>query len=196
MQEPRATAVSLKHVTIDDTFWSRYIQLVREVVLSYQWDALNDRVPDAEPSHAVKNFKIAAGEEEGEFYGKVFQDSDLAKWLETVAYSLIIEPDPELERTADEMIALIAKAQQPDGYLNTYFTIKAPERRWTNLQEEHELYTAGHFIEAAVAYYQATGKRKLLVRSRKKSRAIRDMRKSSWRWSNSTMLPERSAICA
>ncbi len=161
-QQPEVTAVPLKNVTIDDAFWSRYIRLVREVVLPYQWDVLNDRVPDAEPSHAVRNFKIAAGDEAGEFYGKVFQDTDIAKWLETVAYSLVISPDPELEHTADEMIDIIARAQQPDGYLNTYFIIKAPERRWTNLKEEHELYTAGHFIEAAVAYYQATGKRKLL----------------------------------
>ena len=162
MTHAKAAAVSLKQVKIDDAFWSQYIQLVKDVVLPYQWDALNDRVPDAEPSHAVTNFKIAAGDEQGEFYGFVFQDTDIAKWLETVAYSLINSPDPELERTADEMIDLIARAQQPDGYLNTYFTIKAPDRRWANLKEEHELYTAGHFIEAAVAYYQATGKRKLL----------------------------------
>ncbi len=161
-QQSKATIVPLKNVKITDAFWSRYIQLVREVVLPYQWDVLNDRVPDAEPSHAVKNFKIAAGEDTGEFYGFVFQDTDIAKWLETVAYSLIVAPNPELERTADTMIDLIAKAQQPDGYLNTYFIVKAPERRWTNLREEHELYTAGHFIEAAVAYFQATGKRKLL----------------------------------
>jgi uncharacterized protein len=161
-QYPSATAVPLQQVTIDDGFWSRCIRLIREVVLPYQWDVLNDRVPDAEPSHAVKNFRIAAGDDTGDFYGYVFQDTDIAKWLETVAYALTVAPDPELERTADEMIELIARAQQPDGYLNTYFTIQAPDRRWTNLREEHELYTAGHFIEAAVAYYQATGKRVLL----------------------------------
>ena len=160
--EPKATAVPLKNVNIDDAFWSPYIRLVKDVVLPYQWDVLNDRVSDAEPSHAVKNFNIAAGNEEGDFYGFVFQDTDIAKWLETVAYSLVISPDPELERTADEMIDLIAKAQQPDGYLNNYYTIKAPGLRWNNLREAHELYTAGHFIEAAVAYYTATGKRKLL----------------------------------
>lgn len=158
----KATTVPLKNISIHDAFWSRYIQLVRDVVLPYQWNVLNDRVPDAELSHAVKNFRIASGDEEGEFYGFVFRDTDIAKWLETVAYSLIVSSDPELERTADEMIDLIARAQQPDGYLNTYYTIKDPQHRWTNLREAHELYTAGHFIEAAVAYYQATGKRKLL----------------------------------
>ncbi len=158
----KSKPVSIKDVSIRDDFWSYYVDLVRNTIIPYQWEALNDRVEDAAPSHAVKNFRIAAGLEEGEFYGCVFQDSDVAKWLEAVAYSLEKHPDTELERTADEMIDIIEKAQQPDGYLNTYFTIKEPEKRWTNLYECHELYCAGHMIEAAVAYYNATGKRKLM----------------------------------
>ena len=147
---------------INDNFWSRYAELVRDEVIPYQWDALNDNVADAEPSCAIRNFRIAAGEEEGEFYGMVFQDSDVAKWLEAVAYSLENYPDPELEKKADDVIDLIGRAQQPDGYLNTYYIINGLENRWTNLHECHELYCAGHMIEAAVAYYEATGKRKLL----------------------------------
>lgn len=108
------------------------------------------------------NFKIAAKRENGEFYGVVFQDTDVAKWLEAVALSLASHTDKELENTADEVIDLIEAAQQPDGYINTYFTIKEPEKRWSNLEEGHELYTAGHLMEAAVAYYNATGKRKFL----------------------------------
>ncbi|WP_139904795.1 glycoside hydrolase family 127 protein [Clostridium thermarum] len=154
--------VSLKNVNIDDRFWSGYQKLVREVVIPYQWEALNDNIPDAAPSHAIKNFRIAAKEEDGEFGGMVFQDSDVAKWLEAVGYSLAINPDPDLEALADKTIDLIEKAQLPDGYLNTFFTIKAPEKRWTNLQECHELYCAGHMMEAAVAYYCGTGKKKLL----------------------------------
>ncbi|NLG90073.1 MAG: glycoside hydrolase family 127 protein [Clostridiaceae bacterium] len=154
--------VSLKAVKITDSFWSGYQKLVKEVVLPYQWEVMNDRVPEAEPSHVIKNLRIAAGLEDGEFYGFFFQDTDLAKWLEAVAYILETYPDPELEKLADEAIDLVEKAQQPDGYLNTYFTIKKKGKRWTNLYECHELYTAGHFIEAGVAYYQATGKRKLL----------------------------------
>jgi hypothetical protein len=154
--------VSHKNVNINDGFWTQYIDLVRNVVIPYQWDALNDRIPGAEPSHAIENFRIAAGEAEGEFYGCVFQDSDVAKWLEAVGYSLAAHPDSELERTADEVIDIIAKAQQENGYLNTYFTIKEPDKKWTNLRDCHELYCAGHMIEAAVAYYKATGKRKLL----------------------------------
>lgn len=158
----RQLTIPLKEILINDNFWSARIKLVHDVVIPYQWEALNDRLTDAEPSHVIRNFRIAAGLEEGEFYGFVFQDTDLAKWLEAVAYRLETHPDPQLEELADEAIELIEKAQQPDGYLNTYFTIKEPGNRWTNLRECHELYTAGHMIEAAVAYYRATGKRKLL----------------------------------
>ncbi|MEK4236419.1 hypothetical protein BSK65_01520 [Paenibacillus odorifer] len=149
-------------VTIQDDFWGGYIRLVQNVVIPYQYEALHDRALGAEPSHAIANFEIAAGRKTGEFYGWVFQDSDVAKWLEAVGYSLSITRDPELERQADEVIDLVGEAQQEDGYLNTYFTIKEPGKRWTNLNDCHELYCAGHFIEAAVSYYEATGKRKLL----------------------------------
>lgn len=162
MKKNASNPVSLKKVKINDHFWTPRISLVKEVVIPYQWEILNDRVPDVQPSHAVKNFRIAAGLEEGRFYGFFFQDTDLAKWLEAVAYSLQTTPDEKLEKLADEAIDLIGLAQQDDGYLNTYFTIEQKDKRWTNLEECHELYTAGHFIEAGVAYEQATGKHKLL----------------------------------
>lgn len=157
-----AKPVSLKQINIQDSFWDYYINLVRDVVVPYQWDAINDQVEGAERSGAVRNFKIAAGLEKGDFYGFVFQDTDVAKWLEAVAYLLETKPDAGLEQIADEMIDIIEKAQQPDGYLNTFYTIKEPGKKWTNLTECHELYTAGHMIEAGVAYYKATGKKKLL----------------------------------
>ena len=87
-------AIPLKDVTIEDGFFSHYADLVRQEVIPYQWEALNDRVPGAEKSGCIQNFKIAAGEAEGSFIGFVFQDSDLAKWLEAVAYSLTKHPDP------------------------------------------------------------------------------------------------------
>lgn len=158
----RTAGPHLPVVQIKDPFWSSYTELVRNTVIPYQWDALNDRVKDAEPSYAIRNFRIAAGFETGEFGGFIFQDSDLAKWLEAVGYSLAAHSDPELEKTADEAIDLIAAAQHENGYLNTYFTIKEPGKQWTNLTDAHELYCAGHMIEAAVAYYNGTGKRKLL----------------------------------
>lgn len=157
-----AKALSVSEYQIQDPFWTNFIDLVRNVVVPYQWEALNDRIPGAEPSRAIRNFKIAAGEEQGDYYGMVFQDSDVAKWLEAVGYLLTSNRNPELEEIADSVIDTISKAQQEDGYLNTYYTLKEPGKRWTNLAECHELYCAGHMIEAAVSYYQATGKRKLL----------------------------------
>lgn len=151
-----------RQVKLCDRFWSGIEKTIRAVAIPYQWDVLNDRVGSKEPSHAIENFKIAAGLETGEFHGFVFQDSDVAKWLEGVSYSLENHPDEGLEALADKTIDIIEKAQQPDGYLDTYFIIKEPEKRWTNLYQCHELYCAGHMIEAAVAYYRATGKAELL----------------------------------
>jgi len=158
----REKYVGLQNIKIDDAFWNRYTKLVPEVIIPYQWEVLNDNVEDAAPSYCVRNFKIAAGELNIERKGPIFQDSDAAKWLEAVAYSLIAVADPELERTADELIDLIGRAQCEDGYLNTYYTIVEKNYRWQNLVEGHELYCAGHLIEAAVAYYITTKKMKLL----------------------------------
>ncbi len=158
----KLTTPRVQDFQIADGFWARTVDLVRNVVLPYQWAMLNDQVPGAEPSHCVENFRIAAGEARGDYYGMVFQDSDLAKWLEAAAYALAARRDPDLEALCDEAIRLIGKAQQPDGYLNTYFTVKEPGARWTNLRDCHELYCAGHMMEAAVACFEATGKRTLL----------------------------------
>lgn len=147
---------------ICDDFWSRYQDLVCDTVIPYQRQVLADKIPDAAKSHAIENFRIAAGLSEGAFYGWVFQDSDVAKWIEAAAYSLARRPDPDLEKDIDELIDVIGMAQEADGYLNTYFTLGNREKRWTNLQEAHELYCAGHMMEAAVAYFQSTGKTKLL----------------------------------
>lgn len=148
-------------------FINQYQRLIKEVVIPYQYQVLCDKIEDAEKSHVVQNFinagKVLKGEKpEDGFYGMVFQDSDAAKWLEAVAYSLSIFPDSKLETVADELIEIIAQAQDENGYLNTYFTIKDQEKRWKNLMEGHELYCSGHMIEAACAYYEATGKDKLL----------------------------------
>lgn len=162
LQKTKSNSIPLQKIKIQDAFWSKYTKLVKDEIIPYQWNTLNDRVKGAEPSHCIRNFKIAAGEQAGEFQGAVFQDTDVAKWLEAVAYTLATDPDAELEQLADETIELIGRAQGKDGYLDTYFTIKEPELRWTNLMEGHELYTAGHMIEAAVAYYEATGKDKFV----------------------------------
>ncbi len=162
-----------------DGFIGKYQKLVRDVVLPYQYSVLNDEAPDTEKSHVVRNFINAGcavrGEDVGDgFYGMVFQDSDAAKWIEAAAYSLSLFPDRKLEETVDKLIDIIADAQEPDGYLNTYYTIKDKEKRWTNLHEGHELYCSGHMMEAACAYYEATGKDKLLLVMQKNAEHIYD----------------------
>ena len=147
---------------VNSSFWNSYVKLIKEKVIPYQWEILNDRVPDSEPSHAIDNFRIAAHQMEGHFYGQVFQDSDVYKWLEAVGNVLLLERDEELEAKADSVIDIIEAAQEEDGYLNTYFSIEEPDKKWTDLLECHELYCAGHFIESAVAYFRGTGKKKIL----------------------------------
>ena len=147
---------------ICDTFWARTRETIRQEGIPYQWRALNDMIPDAEPSYCMRNFRIAAGKEQGKHAGYVFQDSDVAKWIEGAAFSLRWHPDPELEATVDSAIDEVVAAQQPDGYLDTYYIINGLDGRWTNLKDNHELYCAGHLLEAAVTYYQVLGKRKLL----------------------------------
>lgn len=91
----------------------------------------------------------------------IYWDSDVAKWIEAASYSLATHPDPALEARLDEVIALIRAAQQPDGYLNSHFTVVRPQERWKHFND-HELYCMGHLIEAGVAHHAATGKRSLL----------------------------------
>ena len=162
MLSKKLNPIDLKSIKVQDPFWGKYTTLVTREIIPYQWKALNDDVEDAEPSHCISNFEIAAGLKDGEFKGWVFQDTDLAKWLEAVAYSLSYEPNPELEERADKAIDLIGKAQEENGYLNTHFSILYPGQQFCNLKEGHELYTSGHMIEAAVAYYKVTGKDKFL----------------------------------
>lgn len=160
-------------------FIGRYQKLVTETVIPWQEKILWDEAPDTEKSHAIANFinagKALRGEDTGDgFYGMVFQDSDVAKRIESASYSLMNNPDPELEAELDKVIGYIAGAQDKDGYLNTYFTIKDQDKRWTNLHEAHELYVAGHMIEAACAHFEATGKRTLLDVMQKNTECIYD----------------------
>ncbi len=158
--------ISPIHVTktrISDGFWSPYQKLAMDVVIPYQEKILNDAIPGQEKSHALANMRIAAGLEEGEFYGMAFQDSDVAKWLEAAAYALAVRPDGDLDARVDAVIDLVAKAQEPSGYLDTYFMLKQKDGRWKDLLGGHELYCMGHMIEAAVGHYESTGKKNLLA---------------------------------
>ncbi len=155
--------------SIDGGFWKRYRDLIREKTIPYQWMALNDEIPGAPRSHSLENFRIAAGRSTGQYDGMVFQDSDLFKWLEAAGH-LLHDEAPEnagIRHRAEQAIELIAAAQQPDGYLNTYFVVKDPGGKWRNLREAHELYCAGHLIEAGVAVHRSTGNQKILEVVRK-----------------------------
>ncbi|MCR4740922.1 MAG: glycoside hydrolase family 127 protein [Lachnospiraceae bacterium] len=163
-----------ERTAVSDPLWKRYMDLVKKEMIPYQWAVLNDDIDifiekerdddfiPNEKSHAMENLRIAAGLSKGEHYGWVFQDSDVYKWLEAAAYSLEYEPDEDLKTIADGVVDLISKAQQPDGYINTYFTIKAPERKYDDLVESHELYCAGHLLEALIAFNRATGSEKAM----------------------------------
>ncbi|MGN1016435.1 MAG: glycoside hydrolase family 127 protein [Faecousia sp.] len=153
---------ALQNIQIHDPLFGRYADMIAQKLLPYQWDVLNDRLPEVEKSYCVENFRIAAGEAQGQRKGVVFCDTDAYKWLEAVAFCLASGRGREFEETADALIDLIGRAQEPDGYLNTYYTVLHPDKKWTNLAEGHELYCAGHLIEAAAAYYNATGKDPIL----------------------------------
>ncbi len=156
-------ATSLSNITITDALFASYIDKVAQKLLPYQWEVLNDRIPGVESSYCIENFKIAAGLAQGHHRGAVFCDTDAYKWLEALAYCLQSGRAQELIPIAEELIDLIAAAQEPDGYLQTYFTIDHPELKWKNLAEGHELYGAGHLMEAAVAFHEATGNKTILA---------------------------------
>lgn len=151
----------ISNVTVKDPFFDRLRALVRDQVIPYQWEALNDRVPGAEKSGCIANFQAAKAAKQGKagaHYGFIFQDSDLFKWMEAAAYSLLWSPNKKLEDDLEQAVRLIADAQLDDGYVDTYYILTGIDRRWTNLKDHHELYCAGHMIEAAVAHYRATGR--------------------------------------
>jgi DUF1680 family protein len=154
-QHRRLSAVPFTQVKLRDQFWSPRLKTNRESSLphNFQW---------CEQTGRISNFAKAAGLQQGKFEGIYFNDSDVYKVLEGAAYALADQPDANLERTVDGVIAKMAAAQQPDGYLNTYYTLVEKGKRFTNLAVMHELYCAGHLFEGAVAHFRATGKRTLL----------------------------------
>lgn len=147
--------VNFSQVNITDSFWKPTLDKVATTTLQaciYQTEVKTPR---------IRNFeKVARGKNE-KHEGIFYDDSDVFKALEAIAYSLKNHPNPELEKKADEWIDKIAAAQLPDGYINTYYSLGRLDERWSDMSM-HEDYNGGHLIEAAVAYYQVTGKRKLL----------------------------------
>ena len=150
----KIASVDFSQVSITDNFWSPRLKSHVAITLPVCIDQIEHK------TGRIRNFENAA-KGTGVHSGIFFDDSDVYKALEGMAYSLINNPNPELEKKADEWIDKIAAAQQPDGYINTFYTLTGLDKRWTNM-DKHEMYCAGHMIEAAIAYYKATGKRKLL----------------------------------
>lgn len=152
---PDIEPVNFSQVQITDNFWKPRIEKIALVTIPVCIDQTEVKTP------RIRNFEKVARHDGEKHEGIYYDDSDVYKALEAIAYSLKNHPDSALENKADEWIDKIAAAQLPDGYLNTYFTLNGLDKRWTDM-EKHEDYNAGHLIEAAVAYYNTTGKRKLL----------------------------------
>ncbi len=164
-----AKPVPFTAVSVQDRFWTPRLETARLVSIPYCFER-------CEETGRIDNFAIAGGLLEGKYRGARYNDSDLYKVIEAAAYSLSVHPDPELEQYVDGVIAKIAAAQEPDGYLSTLRTIGLAEvdsnarpnlefygkERWSRMDHGHELYCVGHMYEAAVAYHLATGKRTLL----------------------------------
>ena len=147
--------VPLEAVRLEDAFWAPRLAVNRAVTLPSQ-------LRQCEETGRIDNFRRASGKKQIDFQGIYFNDSDVYKWVEAAAFSLSTHPDSKLEADLDEVVAEIAAAQESDGYLNTYFTFERKPERWTNLRDLHEIYCAGHLIQAAVAHHRATGKNTLL----------------------------------
>ena len=147
--------LTARQVRVSESFWSSRLTGNAEKAIFHQWEQL-------EATGCIDNFRIAAGEKDGFREGFFFADSDAYKWLDAASRIHALQADPELASLMDSLIALLARAQMNDGYLFTYNQIHFPNQRWVNLQIEHELYCHGHFIEAGVSHFEATGRRDLL----------------------------------
>ena len=147
--------VPVEAVNLQDSFWVPRLNLLREVTIPSQYRRMSE-------TGRLWNFRRAAGKGDEPFKGLFFNDSDVYKWVEAVAFSLASVPDEKLKGLVGPLIDDISAAQDEDGYLNTYFTFERKKERWTNLREKHELYCAGHLMQAAIAMHRATGDDRLL----------------------------------
>ena len=149
------TPVPFTQVTLDDSFWAPRQVINRTVTIPHMHQMLVD-------TGRIGAFDLKFERPVPSPIVLIFGDSDPAKWLEAASYALATQDDPVLAKLVDAVADKIISAQQPDGYLNTHFTAIQPEMRWKNLRDWHEMYCAGHLMEAAVAHHQATGDPKLL----------------------------------
>ncbi len=151
----KLTPVPFINLAFDDPFWAPRMEVNRTVTIPHMYQKLEETGRNAA-------FDLNFTRKVPSPIVEIFGDSDPAKWIEAASYTLLTHPDPTLAALVDGLADRIIRAQQPDGYLNTHFTVIQPELRWKNLRDWHEMYCAGHLIEGAVAHYQATGDPKLL----------------------------------
>ena len=147
--------VPFNQVTIDDNFWAPLQKTHSTVTLATCIVQLRDS------TKRMCNFEKAAGLKEGKHEGKFYDDSDVYKVMEGMACSMMNNPNPGIDNLLDKWIYLISESQQHDGYLNTFYTLNFPDKRWTDM-DKHEMYCGGHMVEAAIAHYKATGKKTFL----------------------------------
>lgn len=146
--------VSVEEVELKDGFWAKRVEKLRSITILSQYMLL-------EKTGRIYNFRRASGKEKGDFQGLCFNDSDVYKWVEAAAFLLADFFDEKLKDLVKKTVDDICVAQDEDGYLNTFFSIDKKDQRWTNLRDMHELYCAGHLIQAAIALRRATGDQKL-----------------------------------
>ena len=151
-QSPHARwqTLEFKDISLNKGFWTSKLNVNRKVSLYFGFEMLKK-------AGNFDNMRIAAGSIKGNYRGYAFQDSDIYKWLEAVAWEMGKEPDKELSSMADQAIELIAAAQLPNGYINSYVQTGASPQPWVDLDNGHELYCAGHLFQAAVAFRRALG---------------------------------------
>jgi uncharacterized protein len=157
-KSPAATLTTLdaQAVTIEDGVWARRQAVNHDAALPHGYRML-------EAAGNLENLRIAAGRSTARYRGPVFMDSDVYKWLEAAGWELGRAPSEWLRSTAEATIDLVAAAQGADGYVNSFYTVAEPGKRWTDFGHGHELYCAGHLIQAAVAFRRATGNDRLLT---------------------------------
>jgi hypothetical protein len=152
---PVLRSLPLTSIKIIDPFWRAWIETLRDVTLPHEF-------AEIEKTGRLDNFLKAAGKMDGDHIGRYFNDSDVYKWLEAAAYALLLGQDAKLQELVDRATVAVANAQEPSGYLNTFFQLKHPDLKWRNLGAMHEMYCAGHLFEAGVAMFECTGDRRLL----------------------------------
>jgi DUF1680 family protein len=151
----RLKPVPINNISLLEGFWLDRIRKNNSITIFTQYEQL-------ESTGGFDNFRRLTKESPESFQGFVFNDSDVYKWLEAASWIMASQHNCELQQLMDDVISIIVKAQDRNGYINTYFSFEHTSERWSNLREKHELYCAGHLIQAAIAHYRVTGERKLL----------------------------------